>query len=70
MKKNTVTVLSIVLGALALIGAAAGVLYVLKQKGILKLKKADYSYEEEFPEDDEGPAPEPAEEPKEEPAEE
>ncbi len=48
---NKKTVLSIVLGALALIGACVGVLLVLKRKGVLKLKKTSYDYEEEFPEE-------------------
>jgi len=56
MKKNDViTIVSIIIGILAVLGAIATTLYVLDKKGILKLKRTNYKYEEEFP-DEELPA--------------
>ena len=56
MKKNDViTIVSIIIGILAVLGAIATTLYVLDKKGILKLKRSNYKYTEEFP-DEELPA--------------
>ncbi len=56
MKKNTfMTILGVILAVIALLGAVAAVLYVLDKKGICKLKKTDFTYSEEFP-DEELPA--------------
>lgn len=56
MKKNDViTVIGIIVGVLAVLGAIATTLYVLDKKGILKLKRTNYKYTEEFP-DEELPA--------------
>ncbi len=55
MKKDAITIISIIIGVLAVLGAIATTLYVLDKKGILKLKRTNYEYSEEFP-DEELPA--------------
>ncbi len=51
MKKNTwITIVSIIVGVLAALAAVAAVLYVLNKKG--KLKKSDFTYSEEFPDEE------------------
>ncbi len=55
MKKDTITIISIIIGVLAVLGAIATTLYVLDKKGILKLRRMNYKYAEEFP-DEELPA--------------
>ena len=51
MKKSTlITIISIVVGVLAALAAVAAVLYVLEKKG--KLRKTDFSYSEEFPDEE------------------
>ncbi len=50
MKKNScATVIAIVAGVAAAVGAVITVLYYLNKKGILKLQKTNYEYAEEFP---------------------
>ena len=54
MKKNTcMTVLAVIAGIIAVVGAVVGVLYWLDRKGILQLQKTNYEYAEEFPDLDE-----------------
>ena len=54
MKKSTLmTVVAIIAGVAAAVGAVIGVLYLLDRKGILQLRKTNYEYVEEFPDLDE-----------------
>ena len=51
MKKSTwITIVSITVGVLAALAAVGTVLYVLYKKG--KLRKTDFSYSEEFPDEE------------------
>ena len=51
MKKNTwITIISIVVGVLAALAAVGTVLYVLDKKG--KLRKTNFAYSEEFPDEE------------------
>ncbi|MBQ6947313.1 MAG: hypothetical protein IJN42_04620 [Clostridia bacterium] len=51
MKKSTwITIVSITVGVLAALAAVGTVLYVLDKKG--KLRKTDFSYSEEFPDEE------------------
>ena len=53
MKKNQIiTIVSIVIGVLAALAAVGAVLYVLNKKGTIKLKRTNYSYSEEFPDEE------------------
>ena len=53
MKKNqTWTIIGIIAGVIAALGAIAAVLYVLDKKGIFKLRKTNFTYTEDFPEDE------------------
>ena len=54
MKKNTwITIISIVVGVLAALAAVGTVLYVLDKKG--KLRKTNFAYSEEFPDEEQFP---------------
>lgn len=51
MKKNTwITIISIVVDVLAALAAVGTVLYVLDKKG--KLRKTNFAYSEEFPDEE------------------
>lgn len=53
MKKSTlITIISIVVGVLAALAAVGAVLYYLDKKG--KLRKTNFTYSEEFPDEEQG----------------
>ncbi|MBR5782788.1 MAG: hypothetical protein IKY33_01015 [Clostridia bacterium] len=53
MSKRVGTIIGIVVGILAALAAVGAVLYWLDKKGTLKLKKTDFTYSEEFPDEEE-----------------
>lgn len=54
MKKRIAAIIGIVVGVVAALAAVGAVLYVLDQKGVLnlKLKRTNYTYSEEFPDEE------------------
>ncbi len=53
MKKDTLTTILAIIGAVVAVAAAvAAVLYYLDKKGVLRLQKTDYCYEEDFPDEE------------------
>lgn len=53
MKKDTLTTIFAIVGAVVAVAAAVcAVLYFLDKKGVLKLQKTDYCYEEDFPDEE------------------
>ena len=52
MKKRIADINGIVAGVVAALAAVGAVLYYLDKKGTLKLRRTNYSYSEEFPDEE------------------
>lgn len=54
MKKRIAVIVGVIAGVAAALAAVGAVLYVLDQKGVLnlKLKRTNYTYSEEFPDEE------------------